>query len=93
MNKDDLQHEVLHDVKRERMRQDQKWGIQRHDYGTWLQILVEEVGEVAQAMQQQKGWGKDTDASDLYKELIHVSAVAVAIAEQVKEGERNGHKY
>jgi NTP pyrophosphatase (non-canonical NTP hydrolase) len=89
MNKDDLQHEVLYDVKRERMRQDQKWGLQRHDYGTWLQILVEEVGEVAQAMQQQKGWGKETDASNLYTELIHVSAVAVAVAEQVLEMKRS----
>ncbi|MFC3883775.1 hypothetical protein ACFOU2_09785 [Bacillus songklensis] len=53
--------------------------------GTWLQILVEEVGEVAQAMQAQKGWGKESDADDLYTELIHVAAVAVAIAEQVKE--------
>ncbi|XHU81046.1 hypothetical protein GW624_20985 [Peribacillus simplex] len=53
--------------------------------GAWLQILIEEVGEVAQAMQKQKGWGKDTDASDLYMELTHVAAVASAIAEQVKE--------
>ena len=89
MNKDDIQHEVLHDVKRERMRQDQKWGVQRHDYGTWLQILVEEVGEVAQAMQHDKGWGKETDASNLYTELIHVSAVSVAIAEQLLETKRS----
>lgn len=80
-----LLKEVLLDVKTERFRQDKKWGIQRHDYGTWLMILSEEVGEVAQAMQKNKGWGKDTDADDLYIELIHVAAVAVAIAEQVKE--------
>jgi NTP pyrophosphatase (non-canonical NTP hydrolase) len=69
----------------ERIRQNTKWGIQRHDYGTWLQILVEEVGEVAQAMQTAKGWGKETDSDDLHTELTHVAAVAVAIMEQVME--------
>ncbi|MFS0822148.1 MazG-like family protein [Bacillus sp. 1P02SD] len=76
---------VINDVALERLRQNSKWGKQRHDLGTWLQILIEEVGEVAQAMQASKGWGKDTDAQDLYNELIQVSAVAVAIAEQIRE--------
>lgn len=76
-------------VLNERLRQNRKWGEQRHDLGTWLQILIEEVGEVAQAMQTHKGWGKDTDASNLYEELIHVSAVASAIAEQVMEQDEN----
>jgi NTP pyrophosphatase (non-canonical NTP hydrolase) len=76
---------IINDIHKERVRQNKKWGVQRHDHGTWLQILVEEVGEVAQAMQSAKRWGKETDASDLYTELIHVSAVAAAIAEQVLE--------
>jgi NTP pyrophosphatase (non-canonical NTP hydrolase) len=80
-----LRYRVILDVEDERVRQDAKWSIQRHDYGTWLQILVEEVGEVAQAMQTKRGWGKLSDADDLYKELIHVAAVATAIAEQVLE--------
>lgn len=73
------------DVKSERQRQNDKWGHQRHTFGDWLMILTEEVGEVAQAMQKAKGWGKETDASNLYEELIHVSAVSSAIAEQVLE--------
>lgn len=81
----DLKQKVLDAVNNERIRQDNKWGKQRHDYGTWLQILMEEVGEVAQAMQKSKGWGKPTDASDLYEELTHAAAVTVAIAEQVLE--------
>lgn len=77
---------ALDAVESERKRQNEKWGRQRHEYGDWLKILVEEVGEVAQAMQKrQKGWGKETDAGDLYEELIHTAAVAVAIAEQVLE--------
>jgi NTP pyrophosphatase (non-canonical NTP hydrolase) len=78
---------VLNDVEKERARQNELWGLQRHDYGTWLTILVEEVGEVAQAMQATKGWGKQSDANHLYTELIHVAAVATAIAEQVKEND------
>lgn len=81
----DLRSSVMEDVDKERNRQDEKWGVQRHDMGTWLTILVEEVGEVAQAMQTNKGWGKQSDANNLYQELIHVAAVAVSIAEQIRE--------
>jgi NTP pyrophosphatase (non-canonical NTP hydrolase) len=74
----------------ERLRQNDLWGHQRHNYGAWLAILVEEVGEVAQAMQKGMVSQKKTDSEDLYKELIQVAAVASAIAEQVwEEGERD----
>lgn len=73
------------DVVEERYRQNSLYGHQRHAHGDWLMILTEEVGEVVEAMQRAKGWGKATDASNLYEELIHVAAVASAIAEQVAE--------
>ncbi|RNB63279.1 hypothetical protein EDM55_29225 [Brevibacillus centrosporus] len=76
---------VNNDVLEERCKQDAKWGKQRHDLGGWLMILMEEVGEVSEAMMKERGWGKPTDANDLYKELIQVAAVASAIAEQVLE--------
>lgn len=82
-----LRYQVLLDIESERTKQNEKWGKQNHDYPTWMTILVEEVGEVAQAMQTERGWGKESDADDLYTELIHVAAVATAIAEQVKENE------
>ena len=81
----DLRKTVLDDIHRERNRQIVKHGIQRHDNGTWLMILGEEYGEVCQAMQTGMDWGKETDADNLYTELIHVAAVAAAIAEQVYE--------
>lgn len=79
------------DVLTERVRQNKKWGLQRHDLGKWLAILGEEYGEVCQAMQGPMGLTttKETDASDLYMELIHVAAVASAIAEQVREQQDN----
>lgn len=76
---------TLADVNKERNRQNAKWGLQRHNYGTWLAILGEEFGEVCQAMQSGMVSQKNTDADDLYEELIQVAAVAVAIAEQVAE--------
>ncbi|MED3932937.1 MazG-like family protein [Priestia megaterium] len=88
-----LMQKVNKAVMHERIRQNQKWGLQRHNMGKWLAILAEEFGEVAQAMQGPLGLTsmKDTDADDLYTELIQVAAVACAIAEQVKE--EQGNKY
>lgn len=84
-----LMDSVNEDVYQERLRQNEKWGVQRHSLGTWLAILGEEFGEVCQAMQRPMGLVsvKDTDADNLYEELIHVAAVASAIAEQLKEQE------
>lgn len=39
---------ILEEVQEERVRQDEKWGAQHHDPLTWLMILAEEVGEVAE---------------------------------------------
>jgi NTP pyrophosphatase (non-canonical NTP hydrolase) len=82
---DHLKNNALLAVEKERFRQNAIWGRQRHSYGDWLKILVEEVGEVAQAMQIGDVSYKNSDSDDLYKELIQVAAVAVAIAEQVEE--------
>jgi len=87
--------ELMNDVNKailaERISQNKKWGVQRHHMGAWLAILAEEFGEVSQAMQGPLGLTsmKETDADDLYKELIQVAAVASAIAEQVKESTVN----
>lgn len=74
---------VIKDVNLERFNQNSQWGEQYHDYATWYTILGEEFGEVGQAIQQGSVAHKETDADDLYKELVQVAAVAVAIAEQV----------
>lgn len=64
-------------VMTERQRQDQKWGANRDlDDGTWLKILVEEVGEVAKAMLEK-------DLTNLREELVQVAAVAVAAIENI----------
>jgi len=85
-NLEKIRIQVLYDINTERDRQDKLWGTQRHKMGDWLKILIEEVGEVAQAMQIGDVCYKKSDANDLYKELIQVSSVSAAIAEQLKDG-------
>lgn len=84
--------EVLNDIFTERFRQFDRWGIQSHDYPTWIAILTEEVGE---ASKEAVDYGcenppKGGVLSDeiqvdrlrkLRKELIQVAAVAVQIIE------------
>jgi len=77
---------------RERLNQDEKWGKQRHSMEKWLSILVEEVGEFAQAIQKDEIQSKKTDANNKLEEIIQVSAVAVAIAEQLIEEERKQYE-
>jgi NTP pyrophosphatase (non-canonical NTP hydrolase) len=76
------QEQAIQDVLEERRRQDGKWGEQNHDPFTYLTILMEEVGEAAQAALEAR-YGAD-DASRLAqfrKETVQVAAVAVAILE------------
>ncbi len=64
---------VLSDIERERERQDALHpNFSEHKR---LAILVEEVGEVAQSIQE------DTN---LYEEIIHVASVCVRWAEEVR---------
>jgi len=78
----------LRDVLAERKRQDVKWGEQNHDPITYLAILMEEVGELAQAALHQRfggDSGKDRSA-EVRTEAIHSAAVALAIVECLDRG-------
>lgn len=86
-----LLSEVIKDVNKELISQRKQWGVQRHDHGRWLAILIEEVGESAQAMQEGSAAYKDTDADDLYKEVVQVAAVAMSWAAQLMEEKERGH--
>lgn len=70
---------VFKQVEIERKRQDQLWGEQNHKPEVWLSILAEEVGEVAQEVQNMKF--KRADGADYREELVQVAAVAVAMIE------------
>ena len=74
---------VLAEINAERDRQEAKWGRQDHTPEVWLSILGEEFGEVCKAVCEASFPGYETtgDWSQYRKELIHVAAVAAAMAE------------
>lgn len=76
---------ILNEVRQERERQVEKFGLQRHVPEKWLAIAVEEVGELAQAMQKESVAAKPTDADSMIYEAIQGAAVLVAFAEQLLE--------
>lgn len=84
--------QVMDEVRAERASQDAKWGEQNHEPYQWLSILMEEVGEAAQAANDSRDMRK-TLAEQAYKqeqyraELIQVAAVAIAMIESL---DRNG---
>lgn len=71
---------ALGDVASERIRQDAKWGPSHERPAPTLRVLVEEVGEVAAAQQ-------DESDEELRAELVQVAAVAVAMVEAIDRGD------
>jgi hypothetical protein len=73
-------------VREERERQDIKWGIQNHTAEWWLAILMEEVGELAQAILETH-FDKNPEhltkggIVNIRKEAVQSAAVALAIIE------------
>lgn len=79
--------EVLKDIGSERIRQHVTKGPQEeNDWGDWLSILGEEFGEVCQAIQwmNRLPYVKESDSTNLYEELIHLSAVSTKMAELLR---------
>ena len=68
----------------ERARQDEKWGEQNHDPFAWMAILMEEVGELSQAVLHARYGGPA--AFTVSKEAVQVAAVAVAFLECLERG-------
>ena len=80
--------DVLKEVLRERVFQENKWGEQNHDPFTYLAILGEEVGEANKAAVDASTWRINCEVKfgslgDYRKELIQVAAVAVAMIESL----------
>lgn len=77
---------VLEQIKDERGRQLQKWGLQAHPKEWWYVILGEEFGEVGKAIFEFDARSPTWTLSsfhDLRNEVIQVAAVATAWAEQL----------
>lgn len=72
---------ALEDVFEEKDRQVAKWGEQNHNPYIYLTILVEEVGEIAQAILQTQFGGPKGGFANIRKEAVHACAVALAAIE------------
>lgn len=68
-------------IRAEREKQDLKWGEQNHTPLKWLAILMEEVGEVAQAILQGSRLG-------CQMELVQCAAVIIAWLECERRGKQ-----
>lgn len=68
--------EIFEQIRKERERQDSKFGVQEHDPFIWTSILGEEVGEVNKAVLE--NYFDDVDMEEYRKELIQVASVCVA---------------
>jgi NTP pyrophosphatase (non-canonical NTP hydrolase) len=77
---------ALYSVIEERLRQDNKWGEQNHDPYTYMAILMEELGEMAQAALQTQFGGKHGGLDHLREEAVQTAAVALAIVECLDRG-------
>lgn len=76
---------IFDDIAAERAAQDEKWGVQRHHDFEWSTILMEEIGEVAQAALHDSFGGRA--AGTLREELIQSAAVIVAWVEDLDQRE------
>lgn len=79
---------ILSEITDERTRQDKRWGIQNHDPGSWILILLEEVGEAAKELLEYKFvFQPGTSLTNYRKEMIQVAAVAIATIESFDRNE------
>ena len=66
------------DIFNERQKQDIKWGEQNHSDEWWMLILVEEIGELAEAMLDAQFGMSPDKTTDVRKELVDAVAVGIA---------------
>ena len=86
-----IQARVIERIKEERLRQDAKWGFQRHDMSMWLAILGEEYGETCKgALEHIFG---NRDISSYREEMEQTAAVAIAALEHLEEMRLNPKVY
>jgi NTP pyrophosphatase (non-canonical NTP hydrolase) len=82
---------AMRNIMDERLKQDEKWGEQNHDPYTYLAILLEEVGEYAQACLQTQFGGKNGGFLKMREEAVQTAAVALAIVECLDRGKWEWH--
>ena len=69
-------------VKKENIRQIEKWGIQDRSPYEWLTWTTEELGELAQALADHEARGASRE--NVFKEAIQTATLCLKIAEMYK---------
>lgn len=80
---------ILDEIKKERKRQDKKWGEQNHHPLMWFSIIGEEYGEMCHAFNEFSFDDDPNHLDDMQREAIQVAACCVAMIECL---ERQGEK-
>ena len=80
----DAHFDVMEEVTKERLAQEEKWGQQNHSDFKWMAILGEEVGEACEAaLNSSIETANASYRLQLRTELLQVAAVAVAHVEAI----------
>jgi len=86
-------NDIFEDIRKERERQDKKWGVQNHPLLLWFSIIGEEYGELCQAYNRHTC---DKDNSDylenIKKEATQIAASCAAMLECLARGEVNDER-
>lgn len=69
-------------------RQFKLWGIQDHHPIMWNAILMEEVGEVSQAILKTLGEDRSKTWDDVIEELVQVQAVAQSMIDSINRNQQ-----
>jgi len=96
---------ILNEIKKERERQDEKWGEQNHNLVEWSAILAEEFGEASKEALEYHFASQELNPSlpenrkvfrnklkALRIELIQTAAVAVSFIESIERNEYHHSK-
>lgn len=77
-------------IKNERKRQDEKWGVQDHHPLMWFSIIGEECGEMCKAFNEYTFDEKFEHLENMQKEAIQIAACCVAMLECIERQANNG---
>jgi len=81
---------ILNEIRKERKRQDEKWGEQNHHPLLWFSIIGEEFGEMCHAFNEYTFHDDPNYLDETFKEAIQIAACCVAMIECIdRQAERN----
>jgi hypothetical protein len=86
----DTQATGLSAIEAERDRQEEEFGVQKHDAAYWYAILGKQFGQLGEVVVQHKWAGPVTKkmvAEKMYGEATQVAAVALALMEAIRMDE------